>query len=67
MRTPNVEMSWDQEKKCWLVRIQMGEEVIRRQCKVDRNTDESTLRSLAVQTTKDEGYSVDPGSVTVLA
>ena len=56
MRADNVEVSWDAPKSSWLVRIQTGEEVIRRHCKLPQNADETALRSAANQTLKDEGY-----------
>lgn len=65
MRADRVEVSWDQGKKQWLVRIESGEEVIRRYCKEAQNADEAKLRSTAVQTAKDEGYDVDASVVTV--
>ena len=56
MRADSVEVSWDPAKSSWLVRIQTGEEVIRRHCKLPQNADESALRSAADETLKDEGY-----------
>jgi hypothetical protein len=32
MRADNVEVSWDAAKAKWLIRIQAGEEVLRRHC-----------------------------------
>jgi hypothetical protein len=65
MRADRVEVSWDEGKKSWLIRIESGEEVIRRYCKEDKGVDEAKLRSAALQTAKDEGYEVDAGAVTV--
>lgn len=65
MHNPQVEVSWDEEKKKWLVRIQVGEEVIRRRPDAPKQSDEATLRAIAVQTTADEGYKVDPSQVVV--
>ncbi len=56
MRPDNVEVSWDTKKSQWLVRIVTGEEVLRRYCKAPHDADEQTLRTLAEQTVKDEGY-----------
>ncbi|HEY6272785.1 MAG TPA: hypothetical protein VIX19_12455 [Terriglobales bacterium] len=56
MRADSVEVSWDPAKSSWLVRIQTGEEVIRRHCKLPQNADESALRSATDETLKDEGY-----------
>jgi hypothetical protein len=65
MRADRVEVSWDAEKSQWLIRIQNGEEVIRRHCKTPKDADDSTLRSAAGKTVQDEGYELDPGSVTI--
>lgn len=65
MRADRVEVSWDQGKKAWLVRIESGEEVIRRYCKESQSADEAKLRSVGLQTAKDEGYEVDAGAVTI--
>lgn len=65
MRADKVEVSWDSSKSKWLVRIQAGEEVIRRHCDLARNADEQALRSAAQQTLKDEGYEVDSAVINV--
>jgi len=65
MRADKVEVSWDTAKSDWLVRIESGEEVIRRHCKEPKNADENALRSAALATTKDEGYEVDAGAVSI--
>jgi hypothetical protein len=56
MRADRVELSWDTEKSKWLVRIESGEEVIRRFWKAPKDADEQTLRSAAAKTVQDEGY-----------
>jgi hypothetical protein len=65
MRADRVEVSWDAEKSQWLVRIQNGEEVIRRRCKAPKDADEQTLRSAAAKTVQDEGYEPSLEGVTV--
>jgi hypothetical protein len=65
MRADKVEVSWDDAKSQWLVRIQSGEEVIRRHCKMPKDADESALRASAMQTVKDEGYESDAAAVTI--
>jgi hypothetical protein len=65
MRADRVEVSWDAEKSQWLVRIQNGEEVIRRHCKAPKGADEQTLRSAAAKTVQDEGYELSLEGVTV--
>jgi len=65
MRADNVEISWDTAKSKWVVRIQAGEEVIRRHCNLAKNADDPALRSAAEQTLKDEGYEPDSSVVSV--
>jgi len=59
MHADRVEVSWDASKSNWLVRIMTGEEVIRRHCKVPKDADEQTLRSVAKKTVQEEGYEPD--------
>jgi hypothetical protein len=56
MRADRVDVSWDQQKSNWLVRITSGEEVIRRHCDQPKNVDEQTLKTAALKTAQDEGY-----------
>jgi hypothetical protein len=56
MRADRVEVSWDNDKKKWLVRIIVGEEVIRRYCDAPRDADEEKIRAAAQKTLTDEGY-----------
>ena len=50
MTADRVEVSWDPGKSKWLVRIQNGEEVIRRYCDSPKNADEQALRAAAEKT-----------------
>lgn len=59
MRADRVELSWDAGKSDWLVRIESGEEVIRRHCKAPKTADETALRAAAQSTLKEEGYEAD--------
>lgn len=63
MRADRVEISWDNEKSNWLIRIETGEEVVRRHCGLPRSADEATLRAAAQKTVQDEGYDAAPTSV----
>jgi hypothetical protein len=63
MKADRVEVSRDEQGNRWLIRIQVGEEVIRRHCHESRDADQDTLRSAAVKTARDEGYTVDPLNV----
>ena len=65
MRADRVEVSWDANKSNWVVRIQSGEEVIRRHCDLPRNADEQALRTAAQKTIQDEGYELDSAAVSI--
>jgi hypothetical protein len=65
MRADRVEVSWDTGKSKWLVRIQAGDEVIRRPFKLDKNANEQQLRSTAQQAVQDEGYEADPTQILI--
>ena len=65
MRAEQVEVSWDAKHARWSVRIEAGEEVIRRHSDVAKSADEPTLRSTAAQMVRDEGYEVDEAQVIV--
>ena len=65
MTADRVEVSWDPGKSKWLVRIQSGEEVIRRYCNSPKNADEQTLRATAEKTVSDEGYQLAPNGITI--
>jgi hypothetical protein len=61
-----VSLNWDVDKKQWRVRIEFGDEVIKRPLpKVPKDASDETLRPLAVSTAHDEGYEVDAGSVVI--
>lgn len=66
IKANDAKVEWNGDKKHWQVVIHMGSEVIRRHCeKTPRDAPESTLRALAVSTAKDEGYDLDPATVSV--
>ncbi len=65
MNADRAEVSWDAEKKKWLVRIIVGEEVIRRYSSEPQEIDKTALADSAVKTAADEGYTVDPANVSV--
>jgi hypothetical protein len=66
MKADRVEVSRDTQKNQWLIRIQVGEAVIRRHSKEAKDADEATLRSAAIQAALDEGYTVDPANVLIV-
>jgi len=65
LRAERAEVSWDSDKSKWLVRIHVGDEVIRRRWKGARNTDPETLRTDAIRTAKDEGYDLTGDQVAI--
>jgi len=65
MKAERVAVSWDNDKRKWLVRIEIGSEVIRRHCDLGKSADEEALRKAAQQTVADEGYSVDGTEILV--
>jgi len=64
MRADRVDVSWDANKSKWLIRIQSGEEVIRRYCDLPKGAEDGALRSAAQKTVQDEGYEIDAGNMT---
>ena len=56
MKPDRVELSWDSQNSNWLVRIEAGEEVVRRHLELPRETPEPTLRAAAQKISEDEGY-----------
>ncbi|MGH9591552.1 MAG: hypothetical protein ACRD5L_00565, partial [Bryobacteraceae bacterium] len=65
MRADQVQVSWDGAKSKWLVRMEAGEEVIRRHSDSPKSADEQALRSAVLQTVKDEGYEMDPARILI--
>jgi hypothetical protein len=65
MNAERVEVSWDTKKNSWLIRIEVGAEVIRRHCKEPKGADEKTLQAAAAKTTADEGYQVSAANIAV--
>lgn len=62
MHADRVEYSWDPANSKWLIRIEAGEEVIRRRCDLPKDADEQTLRKAVEKTVRDEGYEWDSAS-----
>lgn len=55
-----IEVSRDEQRGDWLVRIWIGDEVIRRHCDEPADAETATLREAAIKTANDEGYEIDP-------
>jgi hypothetical protein len=65
MNAERVEVSWDAEKNSWLIRIEVGAEVIRRHCKEPKGADDKALQAAAAKTASDEGYQVSAANISV--
>jgi hypothetical protein len=67
MRANNARVEFDKTHNRWEVHIYVGAEVIKRPItKTEAESGEAALKTLAIQTAKDEGYDVDPASVSVV-
>jgi len=59
-------VDWDANDNHWHLRIQVGEEVIKRKLdSASKDTDADSLKTQAVACAKDEGYEVDPSTITI--
>ena len=65
-KAAQAQVSWDSQKKSWQVRIQIGEEVIKRPAKVAASASDETLRALASTLVQDEGYQIEASQVTIV-
>jgi hypothetical protein len=65
MVADRVQVSWDADKRKWVVRVEVGLEVIRRYCNLPRDADEASLRAAAEKTVTDEGYQISPEKLAV--
>jgi hypothetical protein len=65
MNADRVEASWDKEKKSWLIRIEVGSEVIRRHYEAPQTADDQALRTAVEKTAADEGYDVAAANITL--
>lgn len=63
MHADHVEFAWDASKSSWLLRIEAGEEVMRRHCTLPKSADEQTLRTAIEKAVAEEGYELDPASL----
>ena len=61
-----IEVSRDAQHRNWLIRIWVGDEVIRRHCDEPENADAEKLRAAAIKTANDEGYAIDPANVSLV-
>jgi hypothetical protein len=66
LRADQAKVEWVADKNQWHVVITVGGEVIKRWVDhTPHDTPDDALRSLAIQTAKDEGYELDSSHVSV--
>ena len=66
IRANQAQVKWEADKKRWIVRVRVGEEVIRRPCKgADASIENDALKSLAIQTAREEGYELADDAVVI--
>lgn len=65
MRADQVEVLWDGNKENWVIRIQVGDEVIRRPCDLPKNASDETLHAAAGTALSNEGYEAEVARVAV--
>jgi len=65
MQADRVEVLWDSAKSKWLVRIEAGDEVLRRPFSASKNADDQSLRTEALKLVQDEGYQADAAKITL--
>jgi hypothetical protein len=66
IKADSAQVAWDAEKKHWIVRLKIGEEVVKRPCaKSKYEVDEQVLREMAITTARDDGYDLDASSISV--
>lgn len=65
-RANSAKVEWNAAKKRWEVRINVGEEVVKRPLlKNAEESGEDALKAQAVATARDEGYELNLADVTV--
>lgn len=65
MRPDKVAISWDSAKSSWLIRIEIGEEVVRRRADLPKDANDDALRAAVQKAVEEEGYQPDPSLVTI--
>jgi hypothetical protein len=63
LKADRIEVTRDEQQNKWLIRIWVGDEVIRRYCHEAADVDRTTLTNAAIKTAYDEGYTIDPLNV----
>ena len=67
MQANQAEVAWDSKKKHWHVTIQVGAESIKRWNATNgREAGDDALRTMAVETARDEGYELEAQRVSIV-
>ena len=67
MQANQAKVEWDSAKKHWHVTIEVGAESIKRwSTTTGHEADDDTLRALAVETARDEGYGLETQRVSIV-
>lgn len=65
MNADRIEVSWEKQHSKWLIRIEVGQETIRRYSEQTPDIDHITLQNEAVDLAAEEGYSFDRADVVI--
>ena len=67
IKADRAQVSWDTQKRKWAIRIQVGEEVMKRTPDKGPSKDaaDDQLRSIAVEIAHGDGYEIDASTVTI--
>ena len=66
MRPDKTEVSWDAAKSSWLIRVEVGEEVVRRHSNLPKTADDQALCSAAQTVITNEGYESAGAKINIL-
>jgi len=67
LQASQAKVEWNSEKKHWHVTIEVGAESIKRWSATNRReADDDSLRAVAVETARDEGYELEAQRVSIV-
>ena len=67
LQANQAEVAWDSKKKQWHVTIEVGAESIKRwSAAKGREAGDDALRTMAVETARDEGYELEVQRVSIM-
>lgn len=65
MKANQIEVVWNEQHGKWLIRITVGDEVIRRYSEQTPDVDHITLQKEAIDLAAEEGYTFDQADVII--